>query len=66
MLPAGLDISPSEFDELSPAPYITLMAIGFLIGGFGSLVKSRPIIATGVLLIFLATVGLPIAFGLSR
>jgi hypothetical protein len=45
----------------SPAPFIALMALGFLIGVAGHVYKSRPVIATGIGLIFLATLLLPLA-----
>ena len=45
-------------------PYIALMLIGFGIGILGNLLKQRWLIATGILLIFLGALLLPLAAGL--
>ena len=45
-------------------PYITLMLIGFGIGILGSVLKQRWLIATGILLIFLGALLLPLVAGL--
>ena len=45
----------------SPVPFIVLMALGFVIGVGGHIYKSRPVIATGIGLIFIATLLLPLA-----
>jgi hypothetical protein len=45
----------------SPAPFIALMVLGFVIGVAGHVYKSRPVIATGIGLIFIATLLLPLA-----
>ena len=45
----------------SPAPFIALMALGFVIGVAGHVYKSRAVIATGIGLIFIATLLLPLA-----
>ena len=57
----GLNIDTGPFNDLSPGPYIALMGIGFIVGTVGHVVKSKPVVALGVLLIFLATVLLPLA-----
>jgi hypothetical protein len=44
----------------APAPFIALMAIGFAVGVAGHLYGSRPVIATGIGLVFLATLLLPL------
>jgi hypothetical protein len=54
----------AAFDP-SPAPFVVLMAVGFLVGGIGHLYESKTMIATGIGLIFLATLGLPLAIYLS-
>ena len=54
----------AAFDP-SPAPFIVMMAVGFLVGGIGHLYESKTMIATGIGLIFLATLGLPLAIYLS-
>ena len=45
----------------SPAPFIALMALGFVVGVAGHVYKSRPAIATGIGMIFIATLLLPLA-----
>ena len=44
----------------SPAPFIALMAIGFVVGVAGHVYGSRPVVATGIGLVFLATLLLPL------
>jgi hypothetical protein len=58
VLALNLDTSPYD---VSPRTYIALMGIGFIIGTAGHIVRSKPVVATGVLIIFLATVLLPLA-----
>ena len=41
--------------------YIVLMAAGFFVGAYGHLIRSRWIVAIGVIMIFLATLLFPIA-----
>jgi hypothetical protein len=45
----------------SPVPFIVLMALGFVIGVGGHVYRSRPAVATGIGLIFVATLLLPLA-----
>ena len=45
----------------SPAPFIALMAAGFVVGVIGHVYRSRPVIATGIGMIFIATLLLPLA-----
>jgi ethanolamine ammonia-lyase large subunit len=54
----------AAFDP-SPAPFVVLMAVGFVIGGIGHLYDSKTMIATGIGMIFLATLGLPLGIYLS-
>ncbi len=44
----------------SPYPFIALMALGFLVGAAGHLYKSKGLIATGIGMIFLSTLLLPL------
>jgi len=44
----------------SPVPFVALMALGFLVGVAGHVYRSRPAIATGIGLIFIATLPLPL------
>lgn len=54
----------AAFDP-SPIPFVILMAAGFLIGGVGHLYDSKTLIATGIGLIFMATLGLPLGLYLA-
>jgi hypothetical protein len=47
--------------EVDPAFFFVLLGAGFLIGTLGHIVKSRTLVAIGVILILLATVFIPIA-----
>jgi hypothetical protein len=62
----ALDLDTSPFNQLSPRAYITLMGIGFVVGTFGHIIRSKPLIAAGVTMIFLATVLLPLTAHVSR
>ena len=44
----------------SPVPFIVLMGIGFVVGVAGHVYGSRALIATGIGLIFIATLLLPL------
>jgi hypothetical protein len=54
----------AAFDP-SPVPFIVLMGAGFFIGTVGHVYKSKTLIATGIGLIFMATLGLPLGLYLS-
>ena len=45
----------------SPAPFVVLMGLGFLVGVLGHIYKSRAAVATGIGLILIATLLLPLA-----
>ena len=45
----------------SPGPFVALMFLGFLVGIGGHVYGSRTTVAAGIALIFLATLGLPLA-----
>jgi hypothetical protein len=45
----------------SPVPFIALMTLGFVVGVAGHVYRSRPMVATGIGLIFIATLLLPLA-----
>jgi hypothetical protein len=47
--------------RVDPAFFFILLGAGFLIGVFGHIIKSRTLVAIGVILIFLATVFIPLA-----
>ncbi len=44
----------------SPRPYIALMFAGFLVGALGHLFKVKLMIAAGILMIFAATILIPL------
>jgi hypothetical protein len=44
-------------DETSPVPFAALMVFGFLLGCAGHLYKSPAMVAAGIAIAFLATVG---------
>jgi hypothetical protein len=52
--------------EVSPSFFLILLALGFGIGTIGHIIKSRTLVAAGVLLIFGATFAIPIAYSLSN
>lgn len=52
--------------RVSPSFFLVLLGLGFLIGTIGHIVKSRTLVAIGVILIFGATLVLPIAYTVSR
>ena len=49
----------------SPVPFIGLMALGFLVGTIGHVYKSKVAVATGIGLIFMSTLLLPLAIYVS-
>lgn len=52
--------------RVSPVFFIVTFGIGFALGIAGHIVKSRVLVAAGILLIFLATVLLPIGLQATR
>jgi hypothetical protein len=52
--------------EVSPSLFILLFGLGFLIGAVGHLVRSRTLVATGVVLVLVATILLPVAYNVSN
>jgi hypothetical protein len=51
--------------EPDPLPFIVLMGVGFVIGIAGHVYRSRTAIATGIGMIFVATILLPIGLYLN-
>jgi hypothetical protein len=45
----------------SPVPFVVLMMLGFVLGVAGHVYRSRPLVATGIGMIFIATLLLPLA-----
>jgi hypothetical protein len=62
----ALNLDTGPFNDLSPRAYIALMGIGFVVGTAGHVVRSKTLVATGILMIFLATVLLPLTTHVSR
>jgi hypothetical protein len=62
----ALNLDTGPFDQLSPRAYIALMGIGFLVGVSGHVVKSKSLVAAGILMVFLATFLLPLTAHVSR
>jgi hypothetical protein len=62
----ALNLDTGRFDDLSPRAYIALMGLGFLVGTAGHIVKSKALVAAGILMIFLATVLLPLTAHVSQ
>jgi hypothetical protein len=62
----ALNLDTGPFNELSPRAYIALMGIGFVVGTAGHVVRSKTMVAAGILMIFLATVLLPLTTHVSR
>jgi hypothetical protein len=62
----ALNLDTGPFNELSPRAYIALMGIGFVVGTAGHVVRSKTMVAAGILMIFLATVLLPFTAHVSR
>ena len=56
MAPPLADLLPDTI-----TPYISLMIVGFFVGSFGHMTRSRPIVAVGIAMIFAATLLLPLA-----
>jgi hypothetical protein len=52
--------------RVSPTFFLVLLGLGFLIGTLGHIVKSKTLIAAGILLIFAATIFVPLAYTLSN
>jgi hypothetical protein len=52
--------------QVSPTFFLVLLGLGFLIGTLGHIIKSKTLIAAGILLIFAATIFLPLAYTISN
>ena len=57
---------PSGEFRVSPTFLVVLLGLGFLIGTVGHIIKSRTLQIAGVLLIFAATIFLPIIYSISN
>jgi len=77
-LPAFLVAQESDFVDPSRGPsdsggfsvdpgvFIALLLIGFVVGVAGHVIKSKTMIAAGITMIFLATIGLPLYLAVSN
>jgi hypothetical protein len=65
-LDPGEGPDPGGDFRISPSFFVVLLGLGFLIGTVGHVIRSRALVAAGVLLVFAATVFLPLAYTLSR
>ena len=59
-IPRNFDFAPD------PQPYLIILGIGFAVAILGHIAQSKTLIATGLLLIFLSTVLLPVAIYLGQ
>jgi hypothetical protein len=66
LLVFALNLDTGPFDQLSPRAYIALMGVGFVVGTAGHVVRSKVMVAAGILMIFLATVLLPLSAHVSQ
>jgi hypothetical protein len=66
LLVFALNPDTGPFNNLSPRTYIALMGLGFIVGTAGHVVKSKALVAAGLLMIFLATVLLPLSAHVSN
>jgi hypothetical protein len=48
----------------STGPYVALMILGFAVGVLGHLSRSRWLVTTGIIIIFLAALAFPLALNL--
>jgi hypothetical protein len=66
LLLAALPELPSRDVGTDPKPFIAIFAIGFFIAVLGHIAKSKTLIASGVLMIFMATFGIPLFLAITR
>ena len=52
--------------RVSPTFFLVLLGLGFLIGTLGHIIKSRTLVIAGILLIFAATIFVPLAYNISN
>jgi hypothetical protein len=52
--------------QVSPSFFLALLMVGFVLGVFGHIVKSKTLVALGIGLVFSATVALPVVLALSN
>lgn len=52
--------------RVEPEAFMALLIAGFVVGIFGHIYRSKTAVATGITMIFLSTVGLPLYLQLTR
>jgi len=57
---------PTGDFRVEPEAFIALLLAGFAIGILGHIFKAKTMVATGIIMIFMATVGLPVWLQLTR
>jgi hypothetical protein len=57
---------PTGDFRVDPEAFVVLLLAGFVIGILGHIYKAKTMVATGILMIFLATVGLPLYLQITR
>lgn len=57
---------PSPEFGADPLPFVVLMLVGFVVGIFGHITRSRTLVAIGIGLIFLGTLVAPLIVNLSK
>ena len=62
------DVGPEPTGDWrsDPKAFVALIIAGFLVGTLGHVYKSKTAVATGIAMIFLATVGIPLWLHLTR
>jgi hypothetical protein len=63
---AALPDLPSRDVGTDPKPFILIFAIGFFVAVLGHISSSKTLIASGILMIFLATFGIPLFLSVTR
>jgi hypothetical protein len=53
-------LPPFAVFDPNPAPFIALMAIGFLVGTLGHVYRNHTAVGIGIALVFMATLLLPL------
>lgn len=52
--------------SVDPKAFLVLLLVGFAVGTLGHIYKSKTMVATGIAMVFLATVGIPLFLSVTR
>ena len=52
--------------SVDPKAFLVLLLLGFVVGTLGHVYKSKTMVATGIAMVFLATVAIPVFLSLTR